>query len=118
MKRQFVTATVVWPQQKRDADRVARYVEMFVLRAKRRAHRTAWPTIRQVARSLRWTQRRVEGACFVGDGQLFVSYRAPKPGEERALGDRRVELWDYMSFENRQAIKAAGREAAIKAMRS
>lgn len=53
-----------------DHDRLFRYVEGFFARRER----TAFPTIRQAAKSLGWTHERLEGA-IEGDpeGRLFTS---------------------------------------------
>ncbi len=54
----------------KDSARLLAYVERFFARAKQ----TAFPTVRRAARSLGWTQRRVEEAID-GDpeGQLFTT---------------------------------------------
>jgi hypothetical protein len=70
----------------RDHDRIFGYVE----RAFARSGRTKWPTVRAAARSLGWTQARVEDAVE-GDpgGRVFLSsyFVSPAP----TLGDHFVE---------------------------
>jgi hypothetical protein len=67
-----------------DHEYVWRYVERFFA-----AHsRTEWPTVRRVARSLRWTQQRVSDAVDGDpDGRTFLSsYQGEYP-----LGEHFVE---------------------------
>lgn len=69
-----------------DHRRLFRYVEAFFARAER----TEWPTVKQAARSLGWTQSRVEQAVEGDpDARLFLSSYFTRP--EPTLGEHFVE---------------------------
>ncbi len=71
-----------------DHRRLFRYVEAFFARAER----TEWPTVQQAARSLGWTQARVEQAIEGDpDARLFLSSYFTRP--EPTLGEHFVESY-------------------------
>jgi hypothetical protein len=71
-----------------DHDRLHAYVERFFAKKKK----TEWPTVKRAARSLGWTQERVEGAVE-GDPKtrLFLTSYFTRP--EPLLGEHFVESY-------------------------
>jgi hypothetical protein len=72
-----------------DPQKLSRYVEQVFAES----GKTRWPTVRQAARAMRWTQTRVEATCDGDpDEELFLSsyYTAvPEP-----LGEHFVERYN------------------------
>lgn len=78
--------------------RLSQYVEEFF----RRSGNTDWPTVRQAARALRWSYRRVEQACDdEPDGQLFTSSYYTTP--ETPFGEHFIERYDEIKPEIKPA---------------
>lgn len=80
------TTTTSAPRKEYDHVRLFRYVERFFARAQQ----TEWPTVQHAARSLGWTQARVEQAIEGDpDQRLFLSSYFTRP--EPKLGEHFVE---------------------------
>lgn len=82
----------ILPERFFDQDEVFVYVENFFARHKMEE----WPTVRQVARGLRWRQQRVLDAVDGDpDGRLYLTYWYVSFPEELKIrdGDRFVESY-------------------------
>lgn len=66
---------------------LAQYAERFF----RRSKKTAWPTVRQAARALRWTYERVENT-IEGDPESKLMLTAYNSSSEPSLGHQFVEV--------------------------
>jgi hypothetical protein len=91
---------------KTDAERLGAYVAGFFERRKK------WPTVRQCARALRWTQARVEEAT--GDesygGRLFLSSLLSMV--DSPLGDHFVEHLELMNPWKQRQLRRNGPEGS------